>query len=241
MSNHDLLGVAIYFGFFAVVGLPVILLKLLVNLPFEVCRKLFHIVITFSIFPLVLAFSNWYISVLTIFLFLLIVYPILVRVERSHLFKRIAVERQSGEFKHSLLVVQLSMALLIILFWGVMGPAWKYFAIIAILTWGFGDAAAALVGKALGRRQIKHPRIQGKKTYEGTMAMYVIAAATMFLSFLIYPGYPWYIGLAIAVLVAPVSATIELFSNGGLDTLTVPISTGVAMLAFIFLITPLVA
>ncbi len=241
MLNHDLIGVAAYFGYFAIVGVPVVLLKLRANLPFEISRKLFHIVITLAIFPLVIAFQNWYSSVLTIFLFLLIVYPILSRVERSRVFDRVAVERHPGEFKKSLLVVQLSMALVIILFWGIVGAAWKYIAIIAVLTWGLGDAAAALVGKKLGRRQIKHHRIQGKKTFEGTLAMYLTAALTMFLSLLIYPGYPWYIGLPIALLVAPISAVIELFTNGGMDTLSVPISTGIAMLLFIFLFTPLVA
>ena len=42
--------------------------------------------------------------------------------------------------------------------------------------------------------------------------------------------------LAVALLVAPVSAIVELFSNKGIDTLTVPISTGLAILGLMSLI-----
>jgi dolichol kinase len=38
---------------------------------------------------------------------------------------------------------------------------------------GTRDAAAALVGKAFGRRRNQHPLVEGAKTYEATFAMYV--------------------------------------------------------------------
>jgi len=156
-------------------------------------------------------------------------------VENTAIYKRIAVERSSGEFKKSLIVVQVSIALLIFIFWGLLGSEWKYIAVVAVMAWSFGDAAAALVGKRFGRRQIRHPRIEGAKTMEGTQAMYFTAGLAIFLTFIFYAGQPWQVSLAVALLVAPISAVVELFSNRGMDTLTVPISTGLAVLSLMSL------
>jgi dolichol kinase len=234
--HNDFIGLGLYFAYFVAAGLPAILLKVIFNVPFEPIRKVYHLVITLSIFPLVTLFDAWYMAVLAVILFILIVYPILARVERSALYRRIAVERRGGEFKSSLVVVQASMALLIIVFWGLLGAEWKYVAVVAVMAWGFGDAAAALVGKKFGRRCIRHPRIEGTKTLEGTHAMYVTAALAVFLTLLAYAGQSWQVSLAAAVLVAPVCAFVELFTNRGMDTLTVPISTGLAVLSVMSLL-----
>jgi len=229
--HNDLIGVGLYIGFLVVLGLPMVLLKLYFNVPFEVMRKMCHLVITLSIFPLVMLFSTWYMAVLAAFMLVFIAYPLLALVENSSLYKRIAVEREGGEFKRSLIIVQMTIALIIFVFWGLLGTEWKYVAVVAVMAWGFGDAAAALVGKNFGRRRILHPRIEGTKTMEGTHAMFVTAGLAIFFTFLIYAGQPWHVSLAVALLVAPISATVELFSNRGMDTLTVPISTGLAVLS----------
>ena len=235
MLHNDLIGVGLYIGFLVVLGLPMVLLKLYFNVPFEVMRKMCHLVITLSIFPLVMLFSTWYMAVLAAFMLVFIAYPLLALVENSSLYKRIAVEREGGEFKRSLIIVQVTIALIIFAFWGLLGTEWKYVAVVAVMAWGFGDAAAALVGKNFGRRRILHPRIEGTKTMEGTQAMFVTAGLAIFFTFLIYAGQPWHVSLVVALLVAPVCAIVELFSNRGMDTLTVPISTGLAVLSLMSL------
>ena len=152
MLHNDLLGVGLYIGFLVVLGLPMVLLKLYFNVPFEVMRKMCHLVITLSIFPLVMLFSTWYMAVLAAFMLVFIAYPLLALVENSSLYKRIAVEREGGEFKRSLIIVQVTIALIIFAFWGLLGTEWKYVAVVAVMAWDFGDAAAALVGKNFGRR-----------------------------------------------------------------------------------------
>lgn len=231
MLHNDLIGLGLYIGFIIAIGLPVILLKVFFNMPFEVMRKIYHMVITLSIFPLVKCFSTWYMAVLAAFVLVLIAYPLLALVEKSSLYQRIAVERKGGEFKNSLIIVQVSLSLMIFVFWGLLGTQWKYVVVVAVMAWGFGDAAAALVGKNFGRRRILHPRIEGPKTIEGTEAMFFTAGLAIFLTFQIYAGQPWLVSLAVALLVAPVCAIVELFSNRGMDTLTVPISTGLAVLS----------
>ena len=75
---------------------------------------------------------------------------------------------------------------------------------------------------------------------EGTQAMFITAGLAIFFTFLIYAGHPRYVSLAVALVVAPVSAIVELFSNRGMDTLTVPISTGLAVLSLMSLFSLLV-
>src|SRR5512145_310153 len=158
MLHKDLIGFGLFIGYFVIAALPLLLLKMHIDVPFELTRKMYHFVITLSIFPLLNLFSTWYAALLAALAFALLVYPVLALVERSSLYKRIAVERTDGEFKNSLMIVQLSLATLIFVFWGLLGDAWQYIAVVAVMAWGFGDAAAALVGKTYGRRRIQHHR-----------------------------------------------------------------------------------
>ncbi len=235
MHLIDFVGIGLYLGFIVAIGLPLVLLKGIFNVPFEVTRKLYHLLITLSIFPLVQVFNTWYMAALAALLLVLLAYPALALVEKTALYQRVAVERQGGEFKHSLIIVQVSIALLLFVFWGLMGESWKYIAIVAVMAWGLGDAAAALVGKAVGRRRILHPRIHGTKTYEGTLAMFFTAGLSVFITLLMETGYSWQLSLSVALLVAPVCAVVELFSNRGMDTLTVPISTGLTVLLLVMI------
>ena len=145
------------------------------------------------------------------------------------------VQRKNGEIKSSLIIVFFMMAMLIAIFWGLMGEQWKYIIIVSVMTWGFGDAAAALVGKAYGRNPIKHPWIDGTKTREGTIAMCSVSATAILLCLMIYTSLPWYLCVVGAILVAPISAVIELISHHGLDTITVPFATAIPMFSLMIL------
>jgi hypothetical protein len=60
--------------------------------------------------------------------------------------------------------------------------------------------------------------------------MYVVAGLAIFLTLLIYAGQTWYVSLTVALLVAPVCSTVELFSWHGMDTITVPLAAAFAIL-----------
>ena len=235
MTGSDWIGILLYIGYFLAAIVPLFLLKAAFKVPFEVTRKLYHLAIMGSIFPLMRLFSTWYAALLAVALFAVVLYPILKALEPTRLFGRLAVERAGGEFRESLIVVQISFALLIIVFWGILGEEWKSICIVAALAWGLGDASAALIGKSIGRHLIRHRGIEGPKTFEGTLAMYLVAGTALFLSLRFAAGQPWLLSLVIAALVAPISAVVELVSNRGLDTLTVPISTGLAVASYLAL------
>jgi phytol kinase len=239
MLHNDLLAFALYLGWLLATGVPAVLLKARFNMPFELTRKIYHLAAVLSIFPLVTFFSTWYAAVLAAALLAALIYPALLLMERHPVYRRVAVERAGGEFKSSLIVLQVSLALLLAIFWGLLGEGWKYVAVVAVMAWGLGDAAAALVGKRYGRRRIRHALIEGTKTVEGTRAMFLTAAAAIFLTMLFYGGQPWPLSAAVALLGAPVCALVELFSRRGLDTLTVPVSAGLAVLTLITLFSSL--
>lgn len=234
----DLLGAAILMSYYLLVcvSLPT-LLKSLFNLPIELVRKFQHVAYSLSIFILLKLFSTWYMAVAAAFLLVILAYPVLLLVEKSPLYRRLFVDRtkRGGELRKQLLYVQLSFAILIFIYWGVLGTSWHYIAAVAVMAWGFGDAAAALVGKAFGRRRVISKYIEKAKTYEGTTAMILVAGMAVFLTLLCYAGKPWYISLMVSVIVAPVCGIVELFSRRGTDTLTVPISAAALLMPLIYL------
>lgn len=194
--------------------------------PTEPVRKIQHVVYSLSVFLLLRLFSTWYIAIGAAFLLVVLAYPVLAAVERAAWYRRLFVDRtaRGGELRRQLLYVQFSFALLIFVFWGLLGTRWHYVVAAAVMAWGFGDAAAALVGKACGRRRFIHRLIEGSKTYAGTTAMVLAASGALFFTLLLYARMAWHTSLLIAVIVAPVCAVVELFSRRGTDTLTVPLA-----------------
>ncbi len=214
------------------------LLKAFTGAPKELVRKIQHVVYSLSIFLMIKLFSSWYAAVIAASVLIMAAYPALLFLEKTSWYRKLFVDRKAkgGELRKQLLLVQFSFALLIFLFWGLLGTDWRYLVPVAVMAWGFGDAAAALVGKAFGRKLVISRFVDGPKTYAGTAAMFLAAALAIFLTLLIYAGKPWQTSLLIAVTVAPVCAVVELFSRRGIDTLTVPLAAAAMMLPLIHLL-----
>ena len=222
-----------------VVAMLPILFKYWFNLPKEYVRKIHHVGYSLSIFLLLDLFSSWYMAVGAALLLVVLGYPFLWLVEKSSFYRKYFVDRTKGkgELRKQLLYVQLSFAMLIFIFWGLLGAQWYYVAAVAVMAWGFGDAAAALVGKAVGRRHVIHQYIERAKTYEGTIAMVVVAGTALFITLVFYAGLSWLPSLLISLIGGPVCGVVELFSRRGLDTLTVPLSVSAVIFPLIYLFT----
>lgn len=230
-----LIGILLLPCYFIGAATLAIWLKARFNLPKELMRKILHLIIVMAVFIYVYAFPKWYMAAITALVFAAVVYPLIVLAERHPRLMSIFNERKKGEIRNSLLAVHFMYALLITLFWGVLGPQWKYIIVVAILAWGFGDAAAALVGKKWGRRKITHRWVDKNKTLEGTLAMWAVAGVVLVVTLLVYSGQPWYLVLLTALVVAPVCAGVELVSQGGVDTVTVPLSAAIPTFALLYL------
>lgn len=235
----DAVGAGILMAYYLVVVvlLPT-LLRLWLKAPTELIRKLQHVGYSLSIFILLNLFSAWYFAIAAAFLLVLLAYPVLLVVERWPRYREVFVARTTngGELRKQLLYVQLTFAVLIAIDWGLLGSQWRYIAAVAVMGWGFGDAAAALIGKAFGRRRFLHRYIEGTKTHEGLWAMMVVAGTALFYTLLLYAGKPWYVSLVISTVVAPVCGIVELFSRKGTDTLTVPLSAAAVIRPLVHLL-----
>jgi len=235
---NDLIGAGILLAYYLIFAaiLPT-LLKTRLGVSTELVRKIQHVTYSLSIFLLLELFSAWYIAIAAAFLLVIIAYPFLLILEKTAWYRRTFVDRtkKGGELRKQLIYVQLSFALLIAIFWGIFGFDWRYIIAVSIMAWGFGDAAAALIGKAFGQRKILHYLIDVGKTFEGTLAMAAFAALAIFITLISYGGQSWYVSLVIALLVAPLCGFIELFSRRGIDTLTVPLLAAFSIMPLIYL------
>ena len=227
-----LTGTAILLAYYltAVFALP-LAIGTFTPLPLEVVRKAQHVAYALSMFLLLALFEHWYVAVAAAAALPLVAYPVLALWERHPSYRRLLTDRSAGggELRRQMMYVQLSFAILIAVFWGGLGPDWRPLVAAAAMIWGFGDAAAALVGKLIGRHRVSHRAIEGAKTYEGTAAMIAAGAAATFLTLLLYGGALWWVSFCAAALVAPLAGAVELFSRRGIDTLTVPLASAAAL------------
>lgn len=219
-------GFFVFIAYYIIGASLLLLIHKVFSIPRELFRKMLHMVCVLSIFVLLYAFDTWYWAACSALLFALLIYPVIGFLERYPRFMEILVERKSGEIRSSLMLVFFMMALMIAVFWGIFGPGRKVVIAAAVMAWGLGDAAAALVGKALGKHPIHHPRVEGPKTLEGTLAMGIVSACAVFITLLCYGILPWYFSFIVACLVAPICALTELYSRNGIDTFTVPLAAG---------------
>ncbi len=224
MIHNDFCGFALYLCYFLLAASLALAVRRFFNIPPELMRKLLHMIITLSVFPLLYLFQSWVSAVLAMLFFSGAVYPVLTLAERDARYGALFSQRRAGEVKTSLLLVFGMFAVLTAVFWGGMKEGGKCVIVVAVMAWGFGDAAAALIGKAFGKRVIRHPRVEGKKTLEGTLAMFLVSLLAVFFTTLRLTALPWYLCAAVALMVAPVCAVVELFSRKGMDTVTVPLA-----------------
>ncbi len=220
-------GFGVLLGYFSVGASAALLLRRTVALPTEVFRKILHAILVGSIFPWVHVFDAWWMSVLAAIVFVAVVFPILWVAESWSGYSDLLAERGAGEIRLSLVVVFVMFSLVVALCWGWVGE--RYLVIAAVLAWGLGDAAAALVGGYLGRHPLEGRLIEGRKSVEGTVAMFAASFVAVLAVLLANRPETWSDYLTVAVLTAAVCALVELFTKGGLDTLTCPLAAAATM------------
>ena len=202
------------------------------SIPKELWRKLLHLVAYTSSLFMMFESNDWLTASVCCLLFAAVVYPILHYAERWKGYAGLFNQRHPGEVKKSLLLLFCTHAVLIALCWGWLDK--PYIAVTAILMWGVGDTAAALIGKRFGKHHVHLPLADTKKTWEGSLAMTLSAFVTGFLALLMVSPLSWYTCLMHAAITAPITAYTELISHGGNDTITVP-AAGALILAFLTL------
>ena len=225
-------GIAVAYFLICVTG--VLLLRRFFTIPRELYRKTLHTIILGSIFVWTYAFETWWIAVIASILLISLVIPVLLLAERFLPgYSELLSERKAGEVKYSLIIAFAMFAIILTVCWGILGE--KYLVIASILAWGLGDAAAALVGKRFGRHHVEGKHIEGRKSMEGTLAMFVVAFVAV-LAVLFINGSALRIGyIPVALLTAAACAAAELFTGNGLDTITCPLTAATVLIPLVLL------
>lgn len=131
-----------------------------------------------------------------------------------------SVGRQSlGTFFYSA-----SIGILIAYFWPLHQPQ---YAVLGVMVMTWGDGFAAIIGRRFGKR--KYKILGSEKSWEGSLAMYLISWIVVSLMLIIVEGNLWQIWM-ISVVVALIATALESISFLGIDNLTVPLGT--ATIAF---------
>ena len=117
--------------------------------------------------------------------------------------------------------------MLFFMFAAVIAVSWGLFknpnaAAAAILMWGVGDAAAALVGIPFGKHKVMFKPVNGRKSWEGSGAMLAVSFVTGILLFTLRCGYGTGLSFACALVMAAAGTFVELISGSEWDTVTVP-------------------
>ena len=226
---HGVCSILIYF---VALASGAIVLRRFLTIPDEIFRKLLHCILLGSLLVWTTSFSRWWMAAGTALAFAAVVYPLLMLAEHWRGYSAFVTERSNGELKRSLIVVFTMYALVVAICWGWLDE--KLLALCSVYAWGFGDAAAALVGKRFGRHGLTGSHIQGRKSEEGTLAMFAVSFVCVMAVLLFRGGMPWYAYPATAAVVAAVSAAVELFTRNGMDTITCPLAAMAVLLPLVY-------
>jgi len=233
MQHEFAVGFGTLLGYFAVCASGALLLRHYVTVPREVFRKTLHMILLGSVFVFAYAFRTWWVSAAAAVAFAVLVYPLLAVAERLPGYSELLTERKAGEIKRSLLVVFGMFTVLIAVCWGWLGE--RYLVIASVLAWGLGDAAAALVGKRFGRHFIEGRFVEGRKSLEGTLAMFAVSFAAVMVVLLVQGSVAWYGYVPVATATAAVAAVVELYTRNGMDTLTCPLAAAATLIPLVHL------
>ncbi len=231
MFLEFLAGFSIVIGYFMICALSALIFRHFYSVPTEVFRKTLHLILLGSLPVLIYVFQVWWMSVLANFVFIALAYPLLAFAERMDGYSALLTERKCGEIKTSLVIVFVMYATMIGIYWGWLGEPWL--ALACVYAWGFGDGAAALIGTKFGKHHLTGRFIDGNKTIEGTLAMFVVSFLSVLIVLLASGKVVWYGNAPIAALTAAVCAAVELHTRNGMDTLTCPIAAATVILPLV--------
>ena len=230
--NSFLHGTAVIMLYIVVAAGIMLPARKLIKIPDELFRKILHFILLGAYIPLCFAFEAWWMAAIFAASLIVILFPVLAFAEKIAMFSSFVYERKKGEFKSSMVLAVGMMAFSTTVCWGLFGD--RYLVLASIYAWGVGDALAALIGKKFGKHKIKWKVADGKKSMEGSLAMFICALVSVFTVLLVRGGIAIPMCLLIAVLAALICTFTELCARNGLDTVICPAS---AMIVIIPLVT----
>ena len=194
--------------------------RFLTKVPSFVFRKLLHIVAFTCFTVMLLSTDSWQAAALTSLTVAAVIYPILLLFEKEEWYGTFFVQKHEGEIKNSLLMLFIMFAAVIAVAWGFFHE--PHIAAAAILMWGTGDAAAALIGIPFGKHKIMISLVNGRKSWEGSIGMFIVSFTAGLIILLAVAKYSLPSAIISALAGALAGTVTELFSATEWDTVTVP-------------------
>lgn len=220
---------------YIIVAVGIMLLaRKLFTIPDELFRKTLHFILLGAYIPLVFAFEAWWMAAIFATSLIIVLFPALSIAGKLPVFSAFVNERKKGEFKSSMVLAVGMMAFSVTVCWGLFGD--KYLVLASIYAWGIGDGLAALVGKRFGKHKIKWHLADGKKSVEGSLAMFLCASLSVCAVLLIRGGIGVAMCFVIALLAALVCTFAEMCAKGGWDTVICPVSAMIVILPMVTLL-----
>ena len=214
MTISDPLALIIAFLYVSVVLAVSEMLRRGLRLSVDLTRKFVHIAVGMIAFPLVLLFQAWQFAIIPPLAFIVVNYISYRR--------QIFAGMETGERGQlGTIYFPISFSILIPLLWSQ--PA-LLVASLMPMTWG--DAFAALIGQRFGKR--KFTVLGQTRSIEGSLTMFVFSLLAVFLT-LIFFAQPLATSFIFALIVALIASIVEACSPLGIDNLTVPLSSAIAL------------
>ena len=113
----------------------------------------------------------------------------------------------------------ISLFILVVLTFGILKE--PMIGAVGILVMGYGDGLAAIIGNKYGKHKIIY-----NKSIEGSITMFITSLIITATTLLIFSIYNF---LLIALVVSIIATIVELFTPKGLDNLSVPLITSLAL------------
>ena len=215
-----------------VAGLLVLLIRFGFKPKDYIYRKVLHIASILTVFCFILPSHTWWIVILDILTILTLINITLLIIERFKFYKLLFVDKSHHEILRMINAYYLIMTLLVLLFYGLRGEEYKYLVIISILSWGLGDAVAALLGIRFGKHKLDIPFADSSKTIEGSLAMLITSFVICLVFLIVFMHSPAW-KLVIAPLFVAISITyIEAISKEGLDNIFCPLIASIILFVF---------
>ena len=232
---HELLHGALVFALYVIPAAGIMFLaRRFLQIPDELFRKILHFILLGAYLPFLFAFTTWWISVGLAAALVVVFYPILALAGKIPAFSSFVNERKQGEFKSSMVLALLTMALSISICWGLLGD--KLLTLACVYAWGVGDAFAALIGTQFGKHKVRLPFADQRKSWEGSAAMFLSAVLSVLIVLQIRGGLSFGSCLLISLLAATATTFMELCTKEGLDTITCPAIAMVVILPLVKLL-----
>ena len=230
---HEFIKTALWFIVpIIVLAIILITIRIFVSIPDFIFRKMLHMVAISMIMVLIVVPSHWWIPEILMGVCALGIVAILLAFEPTEFYKKLFIEKGKHEVLISFLVFFVVVVSLIAFFWGYRGDNHKFYVGIAILSWGLGDASAAIFGHLIGKHKVSGKLIEGTKSIEGSVACFISAMIISLVLLLTLMHVVWWLAIIESLVIGIVVSLAELFTKKGLDTLTCPLCAGLVLFLF---------